>query len=68
MDLGRPDLHRDEDGARVNDILRRERRSDPRNTPHLSSECFRGFARFRWEHFSREGGDADPFAGADGRD
>lgn len=68
MDLARPDVHVAEDGELVNGILRRERRSDPKGTPHLASECFHGLARFRWEHFAQGAAEGPPFADAGGHD
>jgi hypothetical protein len=68
MDLNRPEVHVADDGELVNGILRRERRSDPKGTPHLASECFHGLARFRWEHFAVGTAEGPPFADAGERD
>ncbi len=51
MDLSRPDIGISENGELVNGTLRMSKRSDPKGTPHLSSECFHGLARFKWDDF-----------------
>ncbi|MFH1263289.1 MAG: CHAP domain-containing protein [Pseudomonadota bacterium] len=43
MNLRRPHDHKDENGKVVNDYLRRRRRGDTRNTPHLGGELFTSF-------------------------
>jgi hypothetical protein len=44
MNLLHPDVRSDEAGRVLNDLLRREKSSDPKGTRYLASELWRGFA------------------------